>query len=197
MKKLIFLLLVALTVWKLLSDPGDVSLGPGVMAKDPPTQINIENPVSFEFGKHRITPLAKFHIKAKVLSREEYTFDKEADVSPVDLALGWGRMSDEAVIQYIDISQSGRWYRWRTETMPIPRREIETHSANMHMIPADDAVESDINQARSGDIIELKGYLVEVISDDGRRWKSSLTREDTGAHACEVIWVEQFDVVEL
>lgn len=197
MKKLIFLLLVTLTVWKLVSDPGDVSLGPGVMAKEPPAQINIENPASFEFGKHRVTPLAKFHIKAKVLSREEYTFDNEADISPVDLALGWGRMSDEAVIQYIDISQSGRWYRWRTETMPIPRREIEIHSANMHMIPADDAVESDINQARTGDIIELRGYLVEVVADDGRRWKSSMTREDTGAHACEVIWVEQFEVVKL
>jgi hypothetical protein len=196
-KKLIFLLLVVLTAWKLLLDPGDVTLGPGVMAKEPPTQINIDNPTSFEFGKHRITPLAKFQIKAKVLSREDYKFDKEADVSPVDLALGWGRMSDEAVIEQIEISQSGRWYRWRTKSMPIPRREIETHSANMHMIPADDLVEADIRRSRKGDIIELEGYLVEVVSDDGRRWKSSLTREDTGASACEVIYVEQFAVVEL
>jgi hypothetical protein len=196
-KKLLFLLLVALTVWKLVSDPGEVSFGPGVMVKESPTQTNIDNPTSFQFGKHKVTPLAKFHIRAKVLSREDYSFDKESDVSPVDLALGWGRMSDEAVIEKIEISQSGRWYRWHTKTLPIPQREIETHSANMHMIPADDLVESDIKQTRKGDIIELEGYLVEVISDDGRRWKSSLTREDTGAHACEVIWVEQFAVVEL
>ncbi len=195
MKKLIFLLLVVLTIWKLMSDPGEVNLGPGVMAKDDPVQINIENPSSFEFGKYRVTPLAKFKIKAKVLSREDYSFDKEADLSPVDLALGWGKMSDEAVLDQIDISQSGRWYRWHTDSLPIPRREIETHSANMHMIPADDAVESEIKQTRKGDIIELKGYLVEVIAEDGRRWKSSLTREDTGGHACEVIWVEEFGVV--
>ena len=197
MKKFLFLLLVALTIWKLVSDPGEVSLGPGVMAKEPPTQINIDNPTSFEFGKHRITPLAKFRIKAKVLSREDYSFDTESDVSPIDLALGWGRMSDETVIEKIEISQSGRWYRWRTKTLPIPKREIETHSANMHMIPADDLVEAEINRTRKGDIIELEGYLVEVQSDDGRRWKSSLTREDTGANACELIWVEQFAVVEL
>jgi hypothetical protein len=196
-KKLLFLLLVALTIWKLYSDPGEVTLGPGVMAKEPPTQIKIDNPTSFEFGKHTITPLAKFRIKAKVLSREDYSFDKESDVSPVDLALGWGRMSDESVIQQIQISQSGRWYRWYTQSLPIPQREIETHSANMHMIPADDMVESDIKRTRKGDIIELEGYLVEVNSDDGRRWKSSLTREDTGANACEVIWVERFGVVEL
>lgn len=197
MKKLLFLLLVALTVWKLVSDSGEVTLGPGVMAKSPPTQTNIDNPTSFEFGKHKVTPLAKFHIKAKVLSREDYSFDQEADISPVDLALGWGRMSDEAVIEKIEISQSGRWYRWRTKTLPIPQREIETHSANMHMIPADDGVESEIKRTRKGDIIELEGYLVEVVTDEGRRWKSSLTREDTGARACEVIWVEQFEVVEM
>jgi hypothetical protein len=194
-KKLIFLLLVALLAWKLFADPGEVALGPGVMAKEPPTQINIDNPTSFEFGKHKITPLAKFRIKAKVLSREDYSYDKESDVSPVDLALGWGRMSDESVIEKIEISQSGRWYRWHTKTLPIPKREIETHSANMHMIPADDVVEDEIKRTRKGDIIELEGYLVEVKSDDGRRWKSSLTREDTGNHACEVIWVEQFEVV--
>ena len=194
MKQLLLLLLVVLTVWKLYSDPGEISLGPGVMAKEPPTQINIDNPTSFEFGKHKITPLAKFRIKAKVLSREDYSYDNESDISPVDLALGWGRMSDESVIEKIEISQSGRWYRWHTKTLPIPKREIETHSANMHMIPADDVIEAEINRTRKGDIIELEGYLVEVRSDDGRRWKSSLTREDTGDRACEVIWVEQFEV---
>ena len=197
MKKLLFLILVAVVAWQLFTKPGDVTLGPGVMAEEDPIQINIDNPTSFEFGKYKVTPLAKFKIKAKVLSREDYSFDKEADISPVDLALGWGRMSDEAVLDQIDISQSGRWYRWHTNSLPIPKREIETHSANMHMIPADDAVEDDIKRTRKGDIIELKGYLVEVTADDGMRWESSLTREDTGNHACEVIWVEEFGVVEL
>ncbi len=177
--------------------PGEVNLGPGVMAEDDPVQINIDNPASFEFGKNKIIPLAKFQIKAKVLSREDYSFDKEAEVSPVDLALGWGRMSDEAVIAQLEISQSGRWYRWHANSLPIPKREIETHSANMHMIPADSVVAADIKRSRKGDVIELEGYLVEVVADDGRRWKSSLTREDTGNHACEVIWVERFAVVDM
>ena len=194
MKKLFFLLLVVLTVWKLMSDPGEVTLGPGVMAKDDPVQINIENPSSFEFGKYRVTPLAKFKIKAKVLSREDYSFDKEADLSPVDLALGWGNMSDEAVVDQIEISQSGRWYRWHANSLPIPKREIETHSANMHLIPADSFVKSEVNKARTGDIIQLSGKLVEVKSSDGWRWKSSMTRDDTGDHACEVIWVDSFAV---
>jgi hypothetical protein len=197
MKKIIFLLLVILSVWKLLSDPGSVTLGPGVHAKDPPKQVNITNPSSFAFRDYRITPLATFKIRAKVLSREDYGFDEGADISPVDLALGWGRMSDEVVIEQIEISQSGRWYRWHVNTPPIPLREIETHSANMHLIPADSYVEGEIDKTRTGDIIELTGKLVEVKSSNGMRWKSSMSREDTGAHACEVIWVDSFEVVEL
>ena len=51
-------------------------------------------------------------------------------------------MSDqEAVLQSIDISQSGRWYLvWTTRDFPIPRRAIETQSANMHMVPANGMV---------------------------------------------------------
>jgi hypothetical protein len=29
---------------------------------------------------------------------------------------------------------------------------------------------------------------------DGWRWRSSLTREDTGAGACELVWVERIAV---
>jgi hypothetical protein len=197
LKKLIILLLVVLTAWKFLSEPGSVSLGPGVHAQESPKQIDISNPSGFDFGDYRIIPLADFQIKAKVLSREEYSIGREADLSPVDLALGWGRMSDEAVIQQIEISQSSRWYSWYTDKPPIPLREIETHSANMHLVPADEGVESQINRARTGDIIEMTGKLVEITAADGWRWKSSLTREDTGNHACEVVWVERFSVVEL
>ena len=55
MKKLIFLLLVILTLWKFWSMPGEVTLGPGVMAADDPVQMDIDNPSSFDFGKHKIT----------------------------------------------------------------------------------------------------------------------------------------------
>ncbi len=174
MKRTIFLLLVIAAAWKILSDPGAVTLGPGVYAKESPRQTEFTTPSSFDHGDYTITPMAKFWIKAKVLSREEYAFDREADLSPVDLALGWGNMSDESVLEQIDISQSGRWYRWHTKILPIPVREIETHSANMHLIPANAVVESQIDEARTGDIIELTGKLVAVKASDGWRWKSSI-----------------------
>jgi hypothetical protein len=85
------------------------------------------------------------------LSSERYSLGREADLSPVDLALGWGKMSDEAVLSKINITQSNRFYYWHVDAFPIPRREIEINSANMHMIPADDRIKkcwSRFGQAR-------------------------------------------------
>ena len=99
-------------------------------------------------------------------------------------------MSDESVLSSINISQRNRWYYWRANTLPIPQREIETHSANMHMIPADDYISDELINIREGQIITIKGKLVRADASDGWHWISSLTRNDTGNGACEVIFVE-------
>jgi len=145
-------------------------------------------------GPYQITPLQSFSLSARVLSKERYRFDAGADLAPVDLALGWGRMSDQAILDAFDISQSGRFYFWHVKQFPIPRREIETHSANMHMIPATDDIERRLVRVRAGQIVTLAGYLVEARGPNGWRWRSSLTREDTGDGACELVWVETLEV---
>ena len=195
MLKWLILLSTALLVWQCALRETPVELGPGVHAPDTPEQEALDSPESFALNGYRITPLAKFSIRAKVLSREGYRFGREADLSPLDLALGWGRMSDEAVLRNITISQSGRWYRWRTDAFPIPRREIETHSANMHLIPANDRIEEALDDIDAGQVVDLRGLLVRADADDGWRWVSSLTRNDTGAHACELVYVEQVRTV--
>ena len=119
MPKLVVLLLAALVVWQLLQ-PDRVELGPGVLAAADPVQNKLDAAPPIERDGYRITPLAEFQIRAKVLSRESYFSGREADLSPLDLALGWGRMSDEDILAGIEISQSGRWYRWRTEAFPLP-----------------------------------------------------------------------------
>lgn len=136
-----------------------------------------------------ITPLADVEITAKVLGKENYWMGRESDISPVDLALGWGKMSDPAVLDHITISQSSRWYYWKTPKFPIPRREIETQSANMHIIPANDYVRENLKAVEEGQHVKMRGNLVRVDANDGWFWKSSLTRNDTGNHACELVYV--------
>lgn len=160
----------------------------GVLAGQQPIQNQI-NQSSFEFKGYQIKPLQSFEIKARVLSAEHYTFDREADLAPVDLALGWGAMSDEAVLKQIRISQSGRFYFWRVDSFPVPREVIESSSANMHMIPANSQIEQTLKSVKAAQLVSISGYLVEVKSADGWRWKSSLSRTDTGNGACELVYV--------
>ena len=159
MKKVVIALVVAFVLVTAVVLPNRaVEYGPGEFAPSDPVQVDLETPDSFDHGDYTITRMAKFRIKAKVLSRKDYRWDRGAAVSPIDLALGWGRMSDEKVLEAIDISQSGRWYHWRTDNFPIPRREIETHSANMHMIPANDSVLQQLKRVREGELVSINGY---------------------------------------
>ncbi|HTQ30490.1 MAG TPA: hypothetical protein VMI53_04715, partial [Opitutaceae bacterium] len=68
---------------------------------------------------------------------------------------------------------------------------IVRHSANTHCLPADDLVRDQLLAVRYHDLVTLEGYLVEVSRPDGYHWRSSLTRDDTGAGACEVMWITQ------
>jgi len=197
MKRLLWLL-VAITLawgWYLFGRTDPVQ--PGTAAPDAPLQTSPDDPAPFRHDGFTITPMAEFSLRARVLGAERYWLDAGASLSPLDLALGWGRMSDPAVYGGLRISQGGRWYRyaWDSDGPPIPLHEIIRSSANMHLVPADPAVEAAMMKATSGDVIELQGQLIRAEDDDGWRWNSSLSRDDSGAGACELIWVRRFEIV--
>ena len=186
------LLLFGLVRW--CSGARAVSYGPGVMAPDEPVQVNLRGASTFIHEDFFLTPVAEFDVHARVLSRKDYTRDGGADISPVDLALGWGRMSDESVYGQLKIRQLKRFYIWRTRQFPIPRREIEVNSANMHMIPASPAVFAELQRAERDRHIRLRGFLVNVDRADGWRWRTSTTRTDSGDGACELVLVTAVQV---
>ena len=150
---------------------------------------------AFAFKGFTLRPLARLSLQARVLRREDYYLGKAADLSPLDLALGWQRMADPAVFERLNISQGRRWYfySWRDQP-PIPVQEIVRSSANMHLIPANAAVERALRKVRGGEFIRLRGLLVEATHADGMRWTSSLSRTDSGADSCELVFVEAVQV---
>jgi hypothetical protein len=157
----------------------------------PPLQTPVPASLAgFTRADATFTPLAGFSIDARVLSRRNYRSDRESRYAPTDLALGWGRMRDDAVLTRLDISQSARWYRYRYGgEPPIPQREIDRSAANMHMIPGSDAIADALADVEPGERVRIDGWLVEVRAADGWRWRSSTSREDTGAGACELVYV--------
>ena len=167
-----------------------ISQPPGILAPLDPVQTEPESPVSWTFRDYRITPLARFEIRARVLGTERYRFDRAAQLSPVDFALGWGPMSDSRILTAFSIRQRDRWYFWNSGILPIPADQVISHSANMHMIPSNAAVAEQLLSVRTGQIVELRGQLIRADGKDGWRWISSLSRTDTGEGSCEVVWVE-------
>ena len=173
-----------------------VSLPPGILAPLEPIQTAPESPASWTFHDHRITPLARFQLQARVLSTERYHFDRPSELSPVDFALGWGPLSDSRILQAFTIRQRDRWYFWSAGDLPIPAAEVISHSANMHMIPSNRSVERRLLAVRTGQIVVLRGQLIRADGKDGWHWVSSLSRTDTGEGSCEVVWVESVRVAD-
>ncbi len=161
---------------------------PELTIHHPPLQHPL-NATPFTIGDYRFVPQAQFQIEARILSRQTYRFDRLAPVSPIDLALGWGPMAQDHILEPIRIRQARRFYFWSTREPPIPPREIGRHSANMHLIPVGDSVARTLRRAKVDQHIRLHGYLVDVHHRNGGYWRTSLTRDDTGAGACEIILV--------
>ena len=175
----------------------EISHLPGILVQERPLQSVINDREPFVLDDYRLRPRATFQIRARVLSRKDYNWGTEADLSPMDLALGWGVMSDQSVLDRIDIDQRSRWYFTQYDfPAPISDQDIIRHSGNMHMIPGRPWLENEVKKIRHGDIVQLNGLLVDVDSDSGWHWRTSLSREDTGNGACEIVYLESVLIEE-
>lgn len=192
MKKVLYLSLILLTffAWR---DWGrrEIVHEPGVLVTQVPRQHDLEGGDPILLEGFRLTRRAEFVVRARVLSREDYWWGRESDLSPIDLALGWGVMSDQAVLDRITITQGTRWYFTRYELpAPVSDRAIINNSSNMHMVPANSWVLKKLKETRRGDVIRVKGFLVDVADDSGFYWNTSMRRDDTGNGSCELFYVE-------
>lgn len=163
----------------------------GVLCPDEPWQRNLAKADKIHQGEFLITPLAEFEMTGRVLATESFSFERGSDLSPVDLTLGWGPLSDTALLQKIAFHHSERYCSWETDDPSVDLNAVRTHSANMHICPANAAVASTLRRVRREDIVHFKGFLIKAEATDGWRWASSLNRTDSGTGACELVWVTE------
>ena len=169
----------------------------GRSAPDDPVQKRLSIPKNMQFKNFILSLHNSFEMKALVLSKKNYSMDAEAKLSPTDLALGWGAMSNPAPLRTIKITQGSRRYYFRyNSSPPISHRDIEIHSANMHIVPANDNVNNTLKKVKKGNVVHLKGYLIDAKRSDGWKWKSSRTRTDTKDGACELFFVEKISIIK-
>jgi len=191
--------------WRLLLALGAVGAGvaalvegravdrpPGVLVSGEPMQRLVQRP-AFAFGDYQLTPLAEFDVEARVLSVEKYRTDGGARLSPIDFALGWGPMSDSAVLEHFRIRQGGRFFSVYPDEQAIDLKTAMVNASNMHLIPADGTMKDRLAGVKIGNIVRLRGQLVSVAGPNNFTWSSSLTRTDTGNGACELFYVESIE----
>jgi hypothetical protein len=97
----------------------DIRVDPAVLAPDDPISRAIDGAPS---STRRDSTCGRGAVRARrvrVLHREDYSFGDLARLVPTDFAVGWGPMSDSAVLAGIEISQANRFYFWRTRDWPI------------------------------------------------------------------------------
>jgi hypothetical protein len=190
-KLLVAILGCVLGVAGLWSDRA-ISRAPGVLAEEEPQQTPTRT-APFDVDDFHIDPQATYDITARVLSVERYRMDGGAALAPIDFAVGWGPMSDTAVLDHFRITQGSRFFTIYPDEEAIDL-DIALHAAaNMHLIPASSLVLRRLKKVRAGNIVRLQGFLVNASRDDGYTWNSSLTRNDTGNGACELFYVESVE----
>lgn len=166
-----------------------------MLIEDDPGQINLPADTKpFSQGPFTLKPLAVFALDARVLHRKSYR-DKGAALVPVDLALGWGAMSDQRVLDQLKVTQSARFYWFEYRQPPISKNDIVAHSTNVHIIPSTPEIAARCKSLRAGTLIHLRGELVEATGPQIPSWRSSLSRTDTGNGACELMWVRELSIL--
>jgi hypothetical protein len=197
MLRVLLALTAVFLVYKLMPSYREINTprpSPGVRVISDPVQRDVGNGVPWAYGKYQITPMASYDIDAVVLSTEPYRLGRESELSPIDFAVAWGSMSDQAVIDQIHFAQGNRFLHFSGARFPVGVDEINSHVANMHLIPATPEIASQFEMAVHGQVVTMSGYLVRVDAKDGFHWISSMSRTDRGAGACELMWVERFSV---
>ena len=170
--------------------PADFKRAPGVLVPEEPLQTpTAHQPWSHEGWDFR--PLAAFSIRARVLVRAHFTLAGGSDISPYDFTLGWGPMSDTAILKRMRFTHGYRMVFWNSDNWPISPQETIRHASNLHAIPASNKVARELAQVEVEDIVRFRGFLVEASRADGASWTSSTSREDDGDGACEVMWIEE------
>lgn len=165
-----------------------------------PTQTMLENPIQTNIegskGNIQLTLLAQYSVEGVIKSKEFYLLDYPSQISRYDFALAWGDLNNEQVDEHIRYSQSGRWYCYNySEGVSVSPDYIAQHSANIHLIHRDGDILKKIIFAGEDSRVRLKGFLVNVNFKDGP-WKTSLTRNDSGNGACEIMYVTSIEILD-
>lgn len=194
-----FMLLATYAMWlnRDYLEPSDLDMmagSEGALVLQGPLQKTMEDgSFTFRAGNTLLIPVALFDITGLTLGKKRYLFDDESAFSSIDIGLGWGPMSDPAILKSVTSWQAGRLLHHRSSQVGIDESMIRQSSSNLIIIPANNDIKHKINRIREGNLVRLTGYLVNVESLE-QNWKTSTSRTDTGLGSAEILYVQDVDL---
>lgn len=156
--------------------------------------------------KLEITFKDYYDITGIVVSVHDYWgFNAYDALVPRDVCVIWGNLAEIYPSPGLEFSQADRYCKPKIEGVELSddetfevrgklghkMRGIKTFSNN-HLISSTPEIRSQIFELGAGDKVRIVGYLVHV-KYDGIVLDSSETRQDSGDHACELIYVTHIE----
>ncbi len=168
-----------------------------------PIQEKIENPQKFEVSyqeiDYEIEPLYSYELWGLVVSHNDISslsdmYHDKKSFDTKDLCVIWGENIKTNGYQKMEF-ESGSWTCYFT--YPSVVSFSSSQLSNNHLITNSKEVRNKIEEVSIGDQIFIQGNLVNY-SKKETSWerKTSITREDQGNHACEVIFVENIEILK-
>lgn len=153
--------------------------------------------------KFVVHPVAEYSITGLLVSRNDIggfsdIYHTASSVDVVDVCLVWGENAREEVYRSVEFGSEpfSCWYRApNAEAFEAFRPE---QLSNTHLLARDEPIARRLSGLHIGDQIRLRGRLVNYNPAGASEMlrKSSLVRDDTGNGACEILFVDELDVLE-
>ncbi len=149
-------------------------------------------------GYFTITPVAIYKISGTVVGKGTYSSDWDGNISPVDLAIAWGKLAEPNASRHVTYIQGNRWFFYQYKPgSPFDPSYIVSHSSNNHIIPANENIRKAVKRVSKKDKVVLEGFLVNlkgIYKDQPVAWNTSLSRIDSGSGSCELFYVSKIRI---
>ena len=114
-----------------------------------------------------------------------------------DVCVVWGENIKSGVYQKMKFT-SGSWTCYfKSDTREEWVKFRDDNLSNNHLLADNEIIEKVILSAKKGDQIHLKGFLASYSKKDGTFTRgTSISRTDKGNHACETIFLTDFQILK-
>lgn len=152
-----------------------------------PIQTSIEEEKIITIDNYKLDVEANYIITGLVTNTHHYNgFTEEDRITPLDVSIVWGQNTKNEITKKVNYSSIGdrKVYTRYNINLGFDPNKL----SNNHLIPKNNKIKRQLKLISKGDYIRLEGFLVNIETNNGFM-KTSTTRTDTGAGACEIIYV--------